>query len=118
IADDGKTLWASPTAGEPINLQYLPLGGQAFIVVRPAGILAHAEGEKVIAALGPSGEWIKAELDGMLGIPLDQIEQLSVALSPKGASPPQVALVARLKKPTEVDKPLSAWKDAAPATDG
>ena len=48
IDDDGKHLWASPTDGAPLDLSPLPLGGQLFIVVRPAEIMMHAEGAKTI----------------------------------------------------------------------
>ena len=34
VADDGRTLWASPTSGKPLTFDYLPSGTQAFIVLR------------------------------------------------------------------------------------
>ena len=53
IADDGRTLWASPTSGKPLDLAFLPPGCQIFFALRPADLLSHPEGEKVLAAVGP-----------------------------------------------------------------
>jgi hypothetical protein len=118
VADDGKTLWASPTRGEPIDLRYLPLGGQAFLAIRPAEIFAHPDGEKVLAAIGPGGKWAIGEIESMLGVPLNDIEQLIVGLYPQGLQAPQVALVARTRQAVALDQPLEAWTNAAPAREG
>jgi hypothetical protein len=56
VDDDGRTLWASPTAGKPLDISHLPPGVQIIVAVRPEAIAAHPEGEKVLAALGPLGE--------------------------------------------------------------
>jgi hypothetical protein len=56
IDDDGQTLWASPTAGKPLDVSYLPPGVQIIVAMRPEAIASHPEGEKVLASLGPLGE--------------------------------------------------------------
>ncbi len=33
IEDDGKALWASPTAGQPLDLRYLPSSAQVFLAL-------------------------------------------------------------------------------------
>jgi hypothetical protein len=53
IDDDGQTLWASPTHGPPLELAYLPPGLEIILALRPAELLEHPEGVKVVAALGP-----------------------------------------------------------------
>ncbi len=60
IDDDGQTLWTSPTAGEPLTLDYAPPGAQLFLVLRPAEILADPEGTKLFDSLGPAGQWARA----------------------------------------------------------
>ena len=47
IDDDGRTLWASPTHGPPLDLAYLPPGVEIILAVRPAELLAHAEGRRL-----------------------------------------------------------------------
>src|SRR5690349_6952961 len=41
--DDSNALWVSPTTGQPIDMQFVPAGAQAFLVIRPAAILSHAD---------------------------------------------------------------------------
>ena len=45
VDDDGRTLWASPTAGNPLELSYLPAGVQIIVALRPKAIADHPEGE-------------------------------------------------------------------------
>jgi hypothetical protein len=64
IVDDprGELLWASPTAGPPISLAYVPAGTQCLIHFRPALINAHPEHERIFAALGPWWEAARIRL--------------------------------------------------------
>jgi hypothetical protein len=50
IDDDGKTLWASPTHGKPLDLAYLPPGCQIIISLRFNEVLSH---ENVDASFYP-----------------------------------------------------------------
>jgi hypothetical protein len=54
IADDGQTLWVSPTNGPPIDLRYLPPGCQIFAALRWSELIKHDEGEgmKLLSAMG------------------------------------------------------------------
>lgn len=80
VDDDGQTLWQSPTHGGPISLRYLPLGTQVVLHLRPSDLLAHREGEKVLAALGPFGQHAVEEIEKSLGLPLRQILELTAAI--------------------------------------
>jgi hypothetical protein len=64
VVDDpkGELLWASPTAGPPISLAYVPAGTQCLIHFRPALINAHPEHERIFAALGPWWEAARIRL--------------------------------------------------------
>jgi len=83
IADDGKTLWISPTSGTPLDLTYAPLGTQLLLHVRPAALASHPEGGKALAALGPWGEWAIAQVEKYSGAKLQEISSLLVALYPQ-----------------------------------
>jgi hypothetical protein len=109
IAADGKTLWASPTAGAPLSLRYLPSSGQVFLALRPADILAHPEGAKLIDALGPAGQLSEQHLRTTLGVPLAQIEQLTIAFVPDDDGLPQAAYMMRLAGPIAPADLLQAW---------
>ena len=80
VADDGESLWVSPTAGEPIELGYLLPGSQLVLHVRVADLLAHAEGEKTLAALGPWGEQVVERLAETTGVALSEIETLLLGI--------------------------------------
>ena len=76
ITDDGESLWVSPTVGEPLDLGYLLPGTQLVLHISVADLLAHSEGEKVLAALGPWGEEAVEQLTNFTGVALAEIETL------------------------------------------
>ena len=80
VADDGQSLWVSPTAGSPLPLNYLPAGAQLLLHLRPSELVEHAEGEKVLAALGPWGETAVAQLALSTGAHLSEIRTLTAAI--------------------------------------
>ena len=51
--DDGQSLWATPTNGNPIDFSFVPAGTQMLIYARPQEILESDEGDRVFRALGP-----------------------------------------------------------------
>ena len=82
VDDDGRSLWVSPTAGEPISLKYLPQGTQLVLHLRTAEMLSHPEGEKVFSALGPWGEQLVARVEQQTGASLAEVESLTIAVYP------------------------------------
>jgi hypothetical protein len=96
IEDDGHTLWTSPTDGQPVDLAYLPPGGQIFVVLRPQALANHREGTKVLDALGPLGQHGIALLGKML-LDREDVTQVIVALNATSGGQWQTALVARLR---------------------
>jgi hypothetical protein len=81
VADDGKTLWASPTTGPPIPWAYLPARAEVVLALRPAELLRHPEGAKLLSALGPVGQQARAALEDAAGVPASEMEHLIVAWS-------------------------------------
>jgi hypothetical protein len=78
--DETTLQWVSPTSGEPISLEFVPAGTQTLLHLRPAQLLAHPEGEKVLAALGPWGAQSIVTVERWSGLKLDDIDALLVAL--------------------------------------
>lgn len=109
VDDDGHSLWISPTAGEPLSLDYLPSGTQALVVLRPSELLVGEEGRKLVDALGPGGETALSMLRNILGVPLDQVEQLCIAFYSDEAGNTQAAFVMRLCSEVPREKLLAAW---------
>lgn len=89
VADNGRTLWQAPRNGAAVRGEYLPAGTQAVLVVRPADLNRHPEGERLLFAAGPAGASGRAEVEAAAGIPFVDMEQLIVAWSgeAEGQSP-------------------------------
>jgi hypothetical protein len=78
IDDDGRSMWVSPTAGSPIDLDWLPQGVQMILALRPNALLAHPEGEKLLAALGPLGSEGIRSIEEVCGVRFAHVERLIV----------------------------------------
>jgi serine/threonine protein kinase len=111
IPDDGETLWASPTAGPPIDLKYLPTGSQVFISLRPAELIAHDEGEKLVAALGPFGASSVAWLKSTTGFEPIDIGHLVIGLRTGKGGEPEASLVVRLREAATAEQLISKWNN-------
>ena len=92
-ADDGTSLWASPTTGDAIELRYAPPGAQLFVYLRPASLLSHAEGPRSFAALGPLFQERRAAWEATVGLPLTEMDALLLALVPRDARQPAAVWV-------------------------
>ncbi len=111
----GNEFWDSPTTGAPLDLAYLPSGVQVFISLRPADLLAHPEGQYLlephdlgaagkVSVLGPLGDYAKSEVSRLCGgLAWEDLEHVVIGIIPQSGGPPQVALVARTRKPVELD---------------
>jgi len=82
VEDDGKLLWVSPTVGPPTSLRYVPFGTQLLLHLRPAELLAHSEGSKIQAALGPWGAQAIAMIEEVTGARLEEIATLLICVLP------------------------------------
>jgi serine/threonine protein kinase len=113
IDDDGQSLWVSPTSGPPVTAQYVGLGAQAMIALRPAAMLADAEGTRVLTAFGPAGEAWRQEIETTTGVKLEQMENLVVALYATSETMlPRASYVVRLSAPADEKELAKNWKDA------
>jgi hypothetical protein len=104
-----RELWRSPTAGEPVDLAYLPPGVQAIIAVRAAELWRSPEGERIVETLGP---WARALVDDVqrrCGIPLAEVEQLIVGFRDAGSTKSEMIVVVRLAEPRELGEWLAVW---------
>ncbi len=88
MPDDGKLLWASPTQGSELLLDFVPPNVRILIAVRPAALLSSASGPEVLQALGPEFVGQRATWEKAAGVKLEQVEQLVVALHHVDGQPP------------------------------
>ena len=76
IVDSVSLPWASPTAGQPPTLAYLPPGSQLILLARPAEIVADAEGRQFVRSLGPRVAAGISLLGGLCGCGLEGIVEI------------------------------------------
>jgi hypothetical protein len=95
VDDDGQSLWASPTAGSPIELSYLPPGVQIIVAMRPEAFANQPEGDKVLASLGPLGEKAVGFFDDVLKVP-HGLRQCVLGIQTTSDGRWQTTMVARL----------------------
>lgn len=109
VADDGKMLWASPTAGEAVTFRLVPPEAQAFLIVRPAAMSASEEGTRVLAAFGPGFASQRQTWEQEAGFKLTEIEQLIVTLHNNGGKYPRMSFVVRTSEPFTTEQLLERW---------
>lgn len=80
VADDGETLWKSPTSGEPPTLRHVPLGTQIIFTLRPSELLTSDEGPALLRAIGPGGEAFASFVSTATGHKLSDIDRLDIML--------------------------------------
>ena len=95
IHDDNVSLWASPTDGEALALQFLPPGTQFIAHVRMRELLSHDEGTRLLRALGPNANQMFGQWQSRIGIQPEQIESLVLAYTPRDAAAPEKTLLIR-----------------------
>ncbi|PQO26704.1 hypothetical protein C5Y96_19660 [Blastopirellula marina] len=114
VQDDGQTLWASPTDGQPIDLTGVPNDTRLALVVRTSDLTGNPEGDRILRALGPDFAALRQQLEGELGVRFEQLESLTVSFGASTAGGPP-CLVAKLKGGTNL---LSLWGNPNPAASG
>jgi serine/threonine protein kinase len=96
VDDDQKTLWQSPTQGEPLRLDYTPQGAQMILAVRLGELLKTSEGTKTLQALGPLLEERRTAWEQTTSIPWDSIERVIISWLPQDDLTPHVIVTAWL----------------------
>ena len=76
VVESADLPWASPTAGKPPSLAYLPPGSQLILLARPAAIVADEEGRQFVTSLGPRVAEGIATLDTLCGCMLEDIAEV------------------------------------------
>jgi hypothetical protein len=79
VADDGNTLWSSPTNGQPLQFAELPSNAAIYFSLRPWDLLNNSRvGPKLLAAAGPLAEQARQRLEQDLGLKFEQITLLQI----------------------------------------
>jgi hypothetical protein len=91
---------ASPTHGDPLTLQYVPMGSRIVIQLRPGDLWQRGgPGEEFRLCLGPLGIWLEEQIRAHCLLGPEQIEEVLFALIPISREAFDVALVVRSVEP-------------------
>jgi hypothetical protein len=118
IVDSDSLPWASPTAGRPPTLAYLPPGSQLVFLARPAAVMADAEGRQFVRALGPRVADAIALLGRLCGCGLEGIAEVQAGWQAAGGESGREAgevlsgWTVRLEEPTPLANDADARDEA------
>jgi hypothetical protein len=118
VADDGHLLWASPTSGAPLELNYVASGAQVVLAVRPANIVGRAGGDQILPALGPWGADAEQMLKTLTGLPLSQINQVIAVWHDSGSGQLAPTLIVRTQEQLATGSLLPAWGNPISTKEG
>lgn len=115
IEEDGQSLWASPTQGEPWSLALVPPEPLLIVALRPAQIMASPEAQKIIKALGPEIEKLIAQWPAQAaGWSWSEIDQLIISLHGSDSATLRPAFVIGLSSPIAPPELLQRWGMPSP----
>lgn len=118
VPDDGISMWASPTAGSPLPLDYVASGAQLILAVRPSNILHRPDGDQLLPALGPWGDNAAHAIKDATGLELNQIDQAMLVIHDPGDGKPVWTAIIRASEKMAADGRLAAWGNPSATTDG
>lgn len=113
LPDDGKLLWASPTSGPELTLDYVPPDARILLALRPSDILKTPDGAAVLSALGEQFSAQRAAWEKAAGVKLEQVEQLVIALHDNMGQVPLASYRVTLKEPIPEADLVAAWGNPA-----
>jgi serine/threonine-protein kinase len=118
VPDDGLSLWASPTAGRPLSLDYVAAGAQVIFSVRPSQIVRRPDGDQILPSFGPWGELAQGALKQATGLELAQIDRVTAVLVDSGDGNLAPTYVIRTPEKLAAEGLLAAWGNPKATTEG
>lgn len=118
VADDGISLWASPTSGPPLSTDYVGNDAQLILAIRPAEIMRRPDGDQLLQSLGPWGDLAAHAIKDATGFDLNQIDQIVLVIHESGDGKPVATEIMRTADKISPNERLTAWGNAAPVVAG
>ena len=98
IADDGQSLWQSPTSGDVVSLAWSPPAGQLFIAIQVEELLKSPVADDILKSLGPAFQKHLSTWEATTGFKLQDIQQLVLSWrDEEGVAFPTASTVVHLK---------------------
>jgi serine/threonine protein kinase len=98
IADDGQSLWQSPTSGNAVNLAWSPPAGQLFLAIQVEELLKSPIADDILISLGPAFQKHLSTWEATTGFKLRDIKQLLLSWrDEQGGAFPTASIVVHLR---------------------
>jgi hypothetical protein len=118
LEDDGEMLWASPTHGEPLSLEYVPGGAQILLIARLSNIVRSNEGQRVLQALGSDFQGAYGDWQAAAGVRAENVDTVALGFYGNDGQFPRISLLIQLRDRQPMESLLHAWGDPQPVTVG
>lgn len=115
VSEDRFNLWLPPDESDPPPLTMIPPGPQMIVVIRPADIVGSTAGRKVLAALDTELGSAMQTLEKRIGVPLGDVERLTMAVSTNPTAGIQAAMSVELLDGKSLGSLKESWGDPAAA---
>ncbi len=110
IADDGHTLWQSPTSGPPLKLDYLPPDVQMIVAIRPRDLASTLAGRRLLDAWHDDLQSVRETVEAATGRNWQDVDQIIVGMAPRDALPPATVWIIRAA-PSVADSSVTNGQD-------
>ncbi len=105
VAYTGAEYWVSPTAGDPVDFRYLPIGAQAYLAWRPADWVAKPRTNELFSGIPEFQAVIDQALQTHCGLPPEKIESIVIGFySNETPDFPRTAAVVRTISPVDAEE--------------
>ncbi len=111
VSSGRNVLWAPPEKTFALPITLLPPGGQLFLSVRPASLMASSSGREILAALDHQLSSSLAALASFSGLALEQIDQATLGFYSPATSgqSPQICVRFTLVRPVNLGELRQSW---------
>lgn len=119
LVDDDRILWASPNTSASPALSMLPPGSPMIVSFRPDRIGPNGPAAQLFTAFSPELSAAWTQLENRVGMPLTDVDRISIAVGGVGSGQVTGALAVQLKAPTSIATLTKKWQaDAAQTPSG
>lgn len=108
VEDDDRTLWESPTDGEPLQLENIPGGMRLLLAVKGAKLFENDTESLLPKSLGPGFRSLLTTADQVVGISYREADQLTFSIHDNIAASDGPLLGSFRVRPSDA-KPLVQW---------
>ncbi len=119
LVNDPNLLWVAPASDKPVALDMVPAGTQTVFMMRPARLLANAQGRELLAQFDPELTAALQSLTTRTGVSAGEVDRLYVAFEEGPDGDPAITVSVQLASAKPLAELKAKWGkvDAAQTAD-